>query len=353
MNEKPIVLITLEYPPQKGGVASYLGNLVSASNGHIETLTSSETKFFRSIWPRWWPLVNICRSRYKQNQIIFISHVFPVGTAAWIASFIHQPAKYVIIFHGLDLRLARGFWKKFLLRRICARATTLITNSESTKRELLQLVPSVQASVITPAVSDEIFPDRETARTQLGLSSEEKVVLSISRLVPRKGIDKAIESMAKLQAAQKIKYIVMGTGDDRSRLEKLALEKHVEVTWLSDVSDVEKQNWLAAADLFLLPTREEKLDVEGFGIVFLEAAKAGIPSIAGNSGGTSEAVLNGKTGILVDPLNIDEIAQNVAKCLADHDLGRMYGQAALKRVRTDFKWSNRWSELARLLQISA
>lgn len=349
MNEKPIALITFDYPPQKGGVARYLKNLVDASEGKIEAITSNEEKFFRGAWPRWRPLVSVCRERLK-TQIVLISHVFPVGTAVWIASWFSR-GKYAIIFHGLDVRLARGVWKTFLLNRICSGAVALIANSEATKKDLLKLKPNANVIVITPGVEKNNFLSRGQARARLGLSDDEKIVLSVARLVPRKGIDNAIRAMAKIQSKESAKYVVIGDGEDRGRLENVAREAKANVLWLANPSDDLKREWLSASDLFLLPVRDEGDDVEGFGIAFLEASQAGLPIVAGRSGGVPEAVLDGKTGILVDPLNIDEITQNVAKCLANPELRSLYGWNGKERVKNDFNWSERWDRLAGLLKI--
>lgn len=346
MNNQKISLITLDYPPKKGGVAAYLSNLVSASQGVIIPIIPE----LRQIWPRWWPLVALCRKEMKAGRIVLASHVFPVGTAALIAALI-TGGKYAVIFHGLDLRLARGAWKRFLLRLICRRAAALIANSEATKKDLERLVPASDTAVITPGVERAEYPARDEARKALGIGERKKLIVSLARLVPRKGIDKALEAVATIQKEQTVKYVVLGDGDDRERLEKLACEFGTDVLWIRNAEDDIKRLWLAGADIFLLPTRDEVHDVEGFGIVFLEAALAGVPVIAGRSGGVEEAVLDGRTGKIVNARLVDEIKEAIQALLGDEKLRSRMGNLAKQRALKEFQWVERWVILATILGI--
>ena len=179
--------------------------------GRVETRT-----MFGRVWPRWWPLVAICRGEKERNRTILVSHVFPVGTAALISKCLGGP-DYSVIVHGLDVRLARGTWKRWLLKHICKNAKAVIANSESTKNDLLAIVPGVTVTVLTPAVDGAPYPSREDARRMLGIGPDEKVVLTVARLVPRKGVDMSIRAMARIQAKQDVRYVVIGEGSDRGR----------------------------------------------------------------------------------------------------------------------------------------
>ena len=361
MIEPNITLITLDYPPEFGGVARYLGSLVKETDGvmsvgvpdghsvdgpgRVETRT-----MFGRVWPRWWPLVAICRGEKERNRTILVSHVFPVGTAALISKCLGGP-DYSVIVHGLDVRLARGTWKRWLLKHICKNAKAVIANSESTKNDLLAIVPGVTVTVLTPAVDGAPYPSREDARRMLGIGPDEKVVLTVARLVPRKGVDMSIRAMARIQAKQDVRYVVIGEGSDRERLEQVATKCRTKVTWIRNVSDNEKNTWFGSADVFLLPVREDETDVEGFGIVYLEAAKAGIPSVAGKAGGAGEAVVHERTGLLVNPNHLDDITGDVERLLSDEDLRKTLGQQAKERVERDFRWHDRWAILSSLLGI--
>ncbi len=357
-----IQLVTLDYPPERGGVARYLGNLVKESNGAISVTVPeghdasgpgivSTAQMSRKSWPHWWPLVRLSRNTEHRTSIILVSHVFPVGTASWISKLFGGP-DYALIFHGLDIRLAQGAWKRWLLRRICRKATHLFTNSEFTKKELLKLVPKSEVTVITPGVEQRKMKSKEDARRLLALEPQQKIVLSIARLVSRKGVDVSIKALSRIQTKSDVLYVVLGDGPERQRLEQLAAESKTQIRWILDADDETKWLWLSAADVFLLPVREEREDVEGFGIVYLEAALAGVPSIAGKSGGAGEAVIHEQTGLLVNPKSIDDVEQGIIRLLDDAELRLKLGQQAKERAQKDFRWSDRWLKMSRVLSIS-
>jgi phosphatidylinositol alpha-1,6-mannosyltransferase len=144
----------------------------------------------------------------------------------------------------------------------------------------------------------------------------------------------------------------MGNGEDVGRLQALATQMGVAVTWFSSSSDEEKWLWLAAADVFVLPGRDEGGDIEGFGIVYLEAAAAGIPSIAGNSGGAPEAVLHEKTGLVVDGTSVADITLALRRLLEESELRERLGKQAAERVRADFSGEDQWSTLIEALPLT-
>ncbi|MFZ2804224.1 MAG: glycosyltransferase family 4 protein [Patescibacteria group bacterium] len=341
MPKAKFTLITLDYPPNQGGVARYLGNLVDESDGEIAVVDAS--KLTRGAWPTWWPMVRACRCA---EGVILVSQVFPVGTAAWVSRLMGGP-EYVVIFHGLDVRLVRGVWKRWLLRRICAKAKALVANSEATKADVLKLVPGSRMTVMTPGIEKGKLPTKQEARRQLEIDPTEQVVLSIARLIPRKGIDVALRVMGRIQHQQPVSYVVIGDGADLGRLEEIAEESRTSVRWLRDAKDDEKWLWLCASDVFLLPVRDEGDDVEGFGIVFLEAAKAGIPSVAGKSGGAVEAVRNERTGLVVKPTDVDAVEQAVEKLLQDPELRQRLGDEG-RQLEHDYRWEDRWKMLQSL-----
>ncbi len=405
-------LITHDFPPAKGGVARYLSSLAAAANGQIEVLIPKENEyivhrtsykqesadrfvrrtmydvrnilFSWSFWPRWLPLIKRCLE-VPQDNIILISHVFPIGTSAWIANALGG-SEYAVIFHGTDLKRAQTKWKRWLLRRICNNAKALIVNSQATERLLKRLVPKADALVITPGLDPFDLPDKSEARSRLNVESDTKVILAVSRLVERKGIDTLIQAVANVErqasnvepqvpaedlakegntifeleasdAKYEIRYskyelVIVGNGQYAEPLHKLAKLSGVDVRWVSDADDETLHDWYSAADVFCLPGRETADDVEGFGMVFLEASYAGLPVIAGASGGTSEAVINNQTGLLIPP-TVDACTEALQKLLNDPNLASQFGQSGHKRVKTDFNWSDRWRLLSSFLSDSS
>jgi phosphatidylinositol alpha-1,6-mannosyltransferase len=407
-------LITHDFPPAKGGVARYLSSLATAANGQIEVLIPKENEyivhrtsykqesadrfvrrttydvrnilFSWSFWPRWLPLIKRCLE-VPQENIILTSHVFPIGTAAWIANALGG-SEYAVIFHGTDLKRAQTRWKRWLLRRICINAELLIVNSQATEKMLKRLVPKANPLILTPGLEPFEVPDKLESRTRLGVPEHTKVILAVARLVERKGLDTLIQATANLEfrisnfaseassakydiclpavasakegntkfesessdAKYEIRYskyelVIVGDGPYAEPLHKLAELSGVNVRWVSNADDALLHDWYSASDVFCLPGRETANDVEGFGMVFLEAAYAGLPVIAGQNGGTSEAVIDNQTGLLIPP-TVEACTQALQKLLNDPNLALVLGTAGRERVLRDFNWSNRWQTLS-------
>lgn len=336
MNKSRFSLYTLDYPPNRGGVSAYLFGLVSASGGGI-IVHAAIDRWFWKLWPHWLPLVWKMRQERQSGRIVLASHVFPVGTAAWLSRIAGGP-EYGVIFHGLDIRNARSRWKRFLLRGVCRQARVLITNSGATKRDLIELVGEAGrgAEVFYPALTTvQMDPGSESGM-------EKKItVLSIARFIPRKGIDNAIRAMKGVDA----RYVVIGDGPDCGRLKTIARQEGVHAEFLGEVSEDVKRQWLGKADVFLLPVRDEGDDVEGFGIVFLEAAAAGVASVAGRSGGAVEAVKDGETGILVDPEDVNAIRGAVLDLIHDTEKRVSMGKLG-KEWAQSFSWAENWRRLS-------
>jgi phosphatidylinositol alpha-1,6-mannosyltransferase len=361
-NAHNCVIITLDYPPERGGVARYLGNLVRASQGRIKAVYVPEehettgpgevkaTRFFWPLWPRWAPSISFFRNLGKNNDVVaFISQVLPLGTAAWIASFV-SGAKYSILLHGLDLRLALASTKKrWLVGRILHRAEAVFVNSAFVAREVERSFSSIKPIVLLPGVESQVFPVREDARTQLRIPEDRFQLLAVTRLVPRKGIDQLLAALAFLPPS--VHLTVIGSGNDERRLLTLADPYGDRVRFYPQLEDVERNAWYAAADAFVLPTRDEGIDVEGFGIVFLEAALAGLPAVAGKSGGVTEAVIHEETGLLVDPLDPKAIAAAIHRLMDDRSFAMKLGTQGRVRAERDFRWEDRVKLLAETLHL--
>jgi phosphatidylinositol alpha-1,6-mannosyltransferase len=387
MNPK-FTLITHDYPPAHGGVARYLSSLVAAAKGQIDVWTPQShfidtdnairnsrppatqaefsealragkfvirnVKFWWPLWPKWLPLIKRCLEVPAEN-LILISHVFPIGTAAWIANLLGGN-DYAVIFHGTDLKRAQTKWKRWLLRRICKKASIIIVNSDATQKLLKRLVPSADTIKLTPGLDPFELPSKPLAREKLNVGQNSKVILAVSRLVERKGIDTLIQAVANITARYKIQdgiepsstryeLVIIGNGSYGEPLHKLAELSGVNVRWITSADDETLHDWYAGADIFCLPGRETPDDIEGFGIVFLEAAFAGLPVIAGENGGAPEAVVNNETGILIPP-TVEACAEALIKLLDDPNLTKKFGDAGHDRVIRDFNWSDRWQTLS-------
>ena len=189
----------------------------------------------------------------------------------------------------------------------------------------------------------------EALRHQLGLDGR-RVMLTLSRLVPRKGIDTTLEALpAIIRAVPDVHYVIAGSGPDRSRLEQLAdhLGVRAWVRFLGLVPDSTVAPLLSMADLFVMPAREERPDVEGFGLVFLEANACGTAVIGSTSGGIADAVVDGETGLLVPPGAPGPLAEAAIALLTDSERRLRLGRTGRARVLHDFTWERMAQQLSR------
>jgi phosphatidylinositol alpha-1,6-mannosyltransferase len=260
-----------------------------------------------------------------------------------ISRWLGGPA-FVLLLHGLDAQLAYEHpLKRFVARLILRSASAVVVNSKTTGKVVQRLFGAgVRVHVITPGVSDMEFLPREAARVRLGVGADEQVVLAISRLVERKGIDTLIEAAKALPPSDRVRIVICGDGPEEYSLRKLASACPHPVQFVSRASDEHKAEWLAAANVFCLPVKDVPNDMEGFGIAFLEGALAGLPAIAGRAGGTEEAVIDRETGLIVNGSDPREVARALMLLLGDADLQRTMGEAGRRRALTDFRWEDRW-----------
>jgi phosphatidylinositol alpha-1,6-mannosyltransferase len=208
-------------------------------------------------------------------------------------------------------------------------------------------LPSV---VVPPGVDTDRFVPldadrRREVRRRHGLPEDGTVVLSVSRLVPRKGFDTLIDAIRRA-GRDDVTLAVVGGGRDEARLRRMA--GGAPVRFLGRVPDVDLPGLYGAADLFAMLCRDRwgGLEQEGFGIVFLEAAAAGVPSVAGRSGGSHEAVVDGSTGLVVDdPTDVAAVGRALGALIDDPDRRTAMGAAARRRAVAEF----RYDDLARRL----
>lgn len=205
--------------------------------------------------------------------------------------------------------------------------------------------------VITPGVDHVVFspgPVSQAVIERHGLAGK-KVLLTIARLLPHKGQDMMIRILPRLLTRHpEIVYLIGGTGPCRASLEALAREGGVEnhVIFAGFIPQDEVVEYYRACDLFVMLNREvDGVSLEGFGIVFLEAAACGKPVIAGNRGGVRDSVIDGMTGFLMEPENEEQIFEKINLLLTDKALSERMGSAATRFARTGFDWNKKAMEV--------
>ena len=219
------------------------------------------------------------------------------------------------------------------------------------------LGPMAALEYLPPGVDTEVFrPDptgRSRIREAIGLG-DRPVVVCISRLVARKGQDVLIRALPEiLRSVADAVLLVVGDGPDRDSLRRLAVQLDVQdsVIFAGAVPWLELPAHYAAGDVFAMPcrTRGKGLDVEGLGIVFLEASAMGLPVVAGDSGGAPEAVRERETGVVVDGRDVPAVAHAVAGLLGDRARARRWGDTGRDWIARRWNWQRSADRLASLL----
>jgi phosphatidylinositol alpha-1,6-mannosyltransferase len=235
------------------------------------------------------------------------------------------------------------------------RADALVAANQYAKDGLLRIgIPSNRIHKVTPGVDLEHFRPGSPSKglvDRFALAGK-KVLLTVARLVPRKGHRIVLEALSVVsKQIPNLKYLIVGEGPEKERLEQIVQQLQLGgvVTFVGDVSHEQIAEFYKLCDIFIMINRlEGGGDVESFGMVFTEANAMGKVVIGGRSGGTAEAVLDGTTGFLVDPESAPDVAGRLLLLLNDEELARSMGSAGLKRVIHEFGWKSRSDILRRI-----
>jgi phosphatidylinositol alpha-1,6-mannosyltransferase len=258
----------------------------------------------------------------------------------------------IALTHGHEVWWAKVFPFNLLLRRIGSTVDSLTYLGEFTRKAISRpLKPSSARSMvkIAPGIDVQHFRpvDSSELRKQLGLANK-KVIVSVGRLVHRKGQDHLIESMPQiLQVHPDAHLVLVGQGPYLEHLAKLVAVNNLQdsVSFIGRIQYQQLPNYICVGDIFVMPSRSRfmGLEVEGLGIVYLEASACGLPVIAGKSGGAPDAVIDGATGVVVDGTDNDEIASAVTSLLSDPDRAKAMGERGRQWIIDDWRWEI-WSE---------
>jgi len=362
------LIITLEYPPTIGGIASYTYNFAKhlspaetiiyapPAKGAKEFNTQNGWKIYRHnpyfwiIWPHWlkalWQIWRIVKK--EKIEVIHVHHILPMG---YVAQFIkkHLKIPYIIFLHGSDLRFAtKSRFKLANFRRVCAHADQIVVNSDFCRQQLQSIVEKLPPlKILYPCPSDEFIAATYSAaeidklKSELALNGK-KVIISVSRLVERKGHTLFIPAFVKvLKSIPNAVWLIIGDGPEKNNIMNFVQKNNLQsvVRFLPAMPPMEVMRYYHCADLFVLLTHQDKDGVdEAWGIVFLEAAACGLPVVAGRSGGVGEAVENRVTGMVVDAHNTDLVATTTAELLKNDAYAKQMGQAGKERVGREFRW---------------
>lgn len=364
-----LLVLTELFLPTKGGTAVWAAEVYKRLGGkeiHIVTADVPGAHTVDAVHPN--SIHRLCLKRvawlrpesltmyarfFLRSLALALTHRFdaihafralPEGLVAWVVA--RVTLRPVVIYaHGEELT-TWGRGRKYKAMRYALRhADRVIANSEHTRDTLLEMgVDAAHITIIYPGVDVAIFrPGLDVAglRKSLGIPPDEKLVFSIGRLSRRKGFDQMIRAVAQLRTeGVPLCYVIAGIGEDADYLDGLIAEHHLH-GWVHRIGAVEATalpRWLNACDVFAMPNREIEGDNEGFGMVFIEAAACGKPSLAGEAGGTGSAVLHAITGLRVDGNQTLAVVNGLRLLLTNPILAARLGQAGLDRIQARFAW---------------
>ena len=363
------LLVTNDFPPKVGGIQSYLWELwrrLEPERTTVLTTPHKGDRAFDAAQPmrverdraRWLlPTTALARridrlAAEVDADVVLLDPALPVGL---LGPRLERP--YGVVLHGAEVTVpGRMPGTRRMLARVLRDAQLVVAAggypATEARRAAGRDLPTV---VVPPGVDPERFhplsdTERRAERRRLGLDPDAPVVLGLSRLVPRKGFDVLIEAGAALAVRHPdLQIAIAGAGRDRKRLERVATHHGSPVRFLGRLPEADLPVVHGVADCFAMLCRDRwaGLEQEGFGIVFLEAAACGVPAVAGRSGGSAEAVLDGATGIVVDgSRDVVAVAAAIDRILSDRDLRARLGSTARRRAVEEFDYD----VLARRLQ---
>ena len=341
------LFITRKFPPTKGGMEKVAYELYI----HLSKITEVELIkwggankwlffilpyfLFKSIWILLTKKIDIV---YLQDGLLA-----PLGL---VLKIFRKPVAITI--HGLDITYKNRFYQ-FLIPNCLKKLDKIICISNSTKQECLKRgIPEGKVTVIPDGISDEFYIawDKKTIRNQLerrfNISLEDKkIILSVGRLVERKGFHWFVtEVIPKLiQQRKDFIYIIGGEGFFRKKIEVLIQNKLQDfVKILGQVENEDLKMLYNAADTFVMPNIRVKGDMEGFGIVALEAASCGLPVIASNLEGIKDAVKNNQNGFLVEPYDSEGFIKTICQLLENDEIRESVGKKAREFTLENYSW---------------
>ena len=267
----------------------------------------------------------------------------------------------VALTHGHEVWWSKVFPFTLAMKSISRQVNNLTYLGEFTRNAISKSVTKVAAQSmvkIAPGIDTDHFSpqDARDLRNELGLT-EKKVIVSVGRLVHRKGQDVLIEAMpAIIKDVPEAHILMIGEGPYRSYLENRvkALGIQERVTFIGRIQYADLPRYICVGDLFVMPSRSRLagLEVEGLGIVYLEASACGLPVIAGDSGGAPDAVIEGETGLVVDGTSKSDVAAAVVELLLDPDRSKAMGIRGRQWIIQEWRWEIWSARFAELLKVN-
>jgi phosphatidylinositol alpha-1,6-mannosyltransferase len=375
---KKILCITNDFGPRAGGIETFVIGLIERLPQGLVTVYTSQQGDTEAYDRNWLDKfgVKVIRDRTKillptprvaravrkliareKIEVVFFGAAAPLAILA--QGLRRSGAKKIVsLTHGHEVWWAKLWPFKWLIRYIGNNVDHLTYLGDFTREEISKSLSAKSATAmvkIAPGIDTTHFAPQPSAtqlRESLGLS-DKKVIVSVGRLVHRKGQDSLISSLPEILRHHPEAHILMvGTGPYLNHLEALAQKYAVQesITFIGRIQYSDLPRYICAGDIFAMPSRSRLagLEVEGLGIVYLEASACGLPVIAGKSGGAPDAVLEGETGITVDGRNPADVARAVIDLFDNPIKAKEMGERGREWINSNWRWeiwSNKFIEL--------
>ena len=356
------LMVSSSFLPGRGGIESYLAELCDELAPHLAVLAPAKrdgksipsglsypTKGYPGSMLI--PTARVVRaiieeaSRQNTNRVLFGT---PWPTALLGPRLKDQGLSYAVIVHGAELLVPSvipGVKRK--LATALSQAELLMSVSEFTRAKLRSFLqqsgkPVPQLEVLRARVDLDRFHPKEGSedvKVRLGLKADQPMILHFGRLVRRKGTARLIRLMESVtEEIPNAVLVIAGTGPEERRLKRLAQKINAEIVFAGRVPEADAPAIYATADVFALPVADRwfGLDIEGLGVVLLEASASGTPAVTGRSGGTPEAIRDGETGFVVDAADKNGFVTAISRLLQDRELASRMSRSGREYVADEF-----------------
>ncbi|MCH9758971.1 MAG: glycosyltransferase family 4 protein [Proteobacteria bacterium] len=353
------LILTQCFPPDIGGIENLVAGLAHALAQQQATTVFADRANSNTDTPPPYTLrrfggIKTIRRRYKAfaAQRLTRSNNWRVFCDSWKSLEHYHPSPksppppIIVLAHGSEYPAAPSPAKLARIQNTLQRADRILAVSRFTRARMKQCGVDIRrVEIWHPPINPPPPPDNNSGEPQQWQNKHPRL-LTVGRLAERKGIDIALAAVARLkQQHPNIRYLIAGSGEQEKKLQQQTQELKLEanVQFLGAVGHAEKSALYASADLFLLPCRPVQNDVEGYGLVLVEAAYFGLPAVTGSAGGSAEAVQDGQTGILCDGADINAVTAAIEKLL-DNKTRAIFSANCRQKAQLE-TWDKRISEL--------
>lgn len=346
------VLFSFDYPPLGGGISRLCSEIVlqslSHEDIHFEVLSGVE----RRPWRELSALIRL--KKMSSAPFCLCGLWYPEGLIATLVG----AKKRIVLAHGSELLPPRQVWRRKIWSKlqdwVLSRADLVVANSHYTAGLVKKVSPLAKVVALPLAVDTERFKpgSSEAAKKRFNLPSDKFIISTVARLYEYKGFETVFKALSTMpqEEKEKITYVIAGTGAEKNKIQKMAESFGVasQVLWLGFVTDQELPLVYQASDVFVLCTRESEKsrEVEGFGLVFLEAQSCGIPTIGTRAGGIPDAIQEGQGGWLIAQDDSQELKKIIQMLMKDGSELSRQKEMARQRVLSSCTWKKYVGQLS-------